>query len=385
MSKLRTLSACLVSILLATFTSPLPAVPSPSLSLIQDSPDLELLKVPNLLLPTYLASFHPRIIADDENSSSDTFPIPKTDMTLRLHQFGPFLNPTDLKFFFLETSNDVQHRIDSRRGSAASSKPWYNYTSDHGLVLEIWSRFVPLEECCNLGGLRDIVNGLSLYMIRERPCRAVQFLVVQNLGAPKAVVMNTGSIRQDIPSSTTKSKRDTPPSPSIRYSSSLTFAAPVNASVLSLSTADNFPIPHTDYSLGFGNLGSHMYSWDLENILIAVSADIEEQVVAHGRNARLASTEYSKNLAGLQLWIHSMPWATVNLAWAELAVIVGGLWLYFVDGGHDQEAFYDVINHVTGTQVALGWIGKPYRPLESTSSIGAGRRSLESLASRQNF
>ena len=80
-----------------------------------------------------------------------------------------------------------------------------------------------------------------------------------------------------------------------------------------------------------------------------------------------------------------MPWDIVNLAWAELAIIVDGLWLYVVDGGHDREAFIDVINHVTGRQVALGWIGKSHRPLELTSSTVNVRRRLERLPSRHTL
>lgn len=171
-------------------------------------------------------------------------------------------------------------------------------------------------------------------------------------------------------------------SPALELSQATNLSA-VNASTLSLPTADDFPIPHSDYTLRLGNLGPHLHPWDLETLLIAVSAAIEEEIAAHGRNARLPSTQYSKDLAGLHLWMQRMPWDTVNLAWAQLAIILDGLWLYIVDGGHDREAFIDVINHVTGRQVALGWIGKPHRPLEPTSSTGAVRRGLEALASRQ--
>lgn len=183
---------------------------------------------------------------------------------------------------------------------------------------------------------------------------------------------------------TTRAKREVPPSPLVEYNSTSSVSGPVNGSILSLPTADDFPIPYSDYSLRFGILGSQLHPWDLETILIAVSAAIEEEIAAHGRNSRLPSTEYSMSLAGLQLWIRSMPWDTVNLAWAQLAIFVEGLWYYIVDGGHDREAFIDIINHVTGRQVALGWIGKPPVPLEPTSSTGSAKRGLEAPAYRQS-
>ena len=183
------------------------------------------------------------------------------------------------------------------------------------------------------------------------------------------------------PLPTTRANRGVPLS---QYNSTIPVTGLLNASTLSLPTVDDFPIPYSDYSLRFGNMGSQLHPWDLETILIAISAAIEEQLAAHGRNAHLPSTEYSMDLAGLRFWIQRMPWDTVNLAWAQLAIIVDGLWLYIVDGGHDRESFIDVLNHGTGMQVALGWIGKPHMPLESTSSTGAARKGREARAYRQD-
>lgn len=235
----------------------------------------------------------------------------------------------------------------------------------------------------SLGELREVVNGLSLYMMHSGRCRKLQFKVIQKLGATKAIIAIVGSIRQAVALPTTRAKREAPPSPVVQYSSTTSVTGPVNISILSPPMANDFPIPHSDYSLRFGNLGSHLHPWDLETLLIAVSAQIEEEITIHGRNARLLSSEYSRNLVGLQLWIQRMPWATINLAWAELAIFVDGLWEYIVDGRHDREAFIDILNHVTGTQVALGWIGKPGAPPLSTSLTGAARRGLEALASRE--
>lgn len=326
--------------------------------------------------------YHSSTIADEETFSSGTFPIPKTDLTLRLHEFGPLLNPTDLNSLFVEASSEIQHHIDQSSVDAASSEQWYNYKSEDGLVLEIWSKSVSLEGYVSLGELRNVIDGLSLYMMQGRRSRAVRFQVIHKLGATKAVILHIGSIRQDVALRTTSPKRDVPPSPLVQYASTSSAVGGVNASTLSLLTGDDFPIPHSDYSLHLGNLGSQLHPWDLETLLIAVSAVIEKEITAHGRNARLPSIEYSMNLGGLQFWIRRMPWDTVNLAWAELAIIVDGLWLYVVDGGNDREAFIDVINHATGKQVALGWIGKPHRHLELTSTVNV-RRGLEGLASLQ--
>lgn len=216
----------------------------------------------------------------------------------------------------------------------------------------------------SLSELRHLINGLSLYMMQERRHRAVQFQVIQKSRSIKAVIINLGSIRQKIALPTNKDKREVPLSSSVQSSSILSVIRPTNATVSSLRTSDDFPIPYTDYSLIFGNLGSRLHPWDLETLLIAVSAAIDAEIVEHGRNARSPSEEYSRNLGGLQLWVQKMPWVTVNLAWAELAIIVHGLRLYIVDDRHDQEAFIDVVNHVTGTQIALAWIGKPHQPFQ---------------------
>ena len=234
-------------------------------------------------------------------------------------------------------------------------------------MLEIWSRPASLEGCVSLNEIRTIINGLLLYMRQGRGSRVVHFQVVQDLGGSNAIIKTIGSIRQDVALREPRAKRETSPLRLIQYTSTSTVASSANASILSRLTVDDpddFPIPHTPYSLRFGNLGSYLHLWDLETLLMAVQAEIEEEITTHGRNARLPSTEYSKNGAGLHLWIQNMPWETINLAWAELAIIVEGLRLYIVDERHDRETFIDVINHVIGRQVALGWIGKPHMPLQ---------------------
>lgn len=317
------------------------------------------------------------MLADDEDHSSETFRIPKTDLTLTFDQFGPLLEPSSLRSFFLKASSDVEHQIHRNIKNGASCARWYHYKSDGGLVLEIWNRSVSPDGYLSLDELRKIVKALSLYMVQQERSRTLQFKVIQDMGTTKAIIIATGYIRQDIALAITRAKREAPPLPLIQNTSSSPVTSPSNASILNLSKANDFPIPHSDYSLRFGNLGSQLHPWDLETLLIAVSAQIEEEIATHGRNARLPSSEYSKTLVGLQLWIQKMPWDTINLAWAELAIFVDGLWGYIVDGKHDRECFIDVINHVSERQVALGWIGKPHVPSLSTSLTGAARRGLE--------
>ena len=194
-------------------------------------------------------------------------------------------------------------------------------------------------------------------------------------------IVNSLSLIQEM--SNPAVKRESLPLRLAQYNSTSTTSKSANVSALGLMTVDNsdnsddFPIPHTHLSLRFGNLGSYLHPFDLENLLIAIRAEIEAEINAHGRLARLPSTEYSKNLAGLQFWIQVLPWDMVNLTWTELAVVVEGLWLYIVDGRHDRETFIDVINNVIGRQVAFGWIGKPHRPIDHTSSTAAIRRGLK--------
>ena len=215
------------------------------------------------------------MIADEEESRSDVFPIPKSDLALKFHHFGPLLNPTDLDSLFLEARSDIQHQIDQSSVNAASSKLCYNCKSADGIILEIWSRSVSTEAFLSLGQLHDVINGLSLYMMQGGRFRAVRFQVIQNLGTIRAAIVNTGSIRLDVALPTVKAKREAPPSTLVQYSSTSPAITSVNASVLTLPMANQFPIPYTDYSLRLGNLGSPLHPWDLETILIAVSAASE--------------------------------------------------------------------------------------------------------------
>lgn len=307
-------------------------------------------------------------------------------MTLKLHLIGPFLYPADLNSFVLEASNDIQYQINQSSVKAASSTRGYTYKSDDGFVLELWSRSLSPKGYPSLGELRSIIDGLSLYMMQGRGFRAVQFQVVQNLGATKVVIKSTGSIRPDVALPNSRAKRAVSPSRLIQDSYALPIPAPPSVGNLSLLTADHsndFPIPHTHFSLRFGNLGSYLHLWDLETLLMAVGAEVEGNITAHGRDARLPSTEYSKRAVGLEFWIRKMPWDALNLAWAEVAIVVEGLRLYIVDGRHDRETFIDVINHDRVRQVALGWIGKPHTALGHASSTDAIGRGLEVPASRQ--
>ena len=214
-------------------------------------------------------------MADEHECSPDLFPIPKTDLTIRFHHFGPFLDHTDLIPLFLEASSDIQHQTDQSSVNAASSELWYSRKSAGGLVLEIWTRSVSPEGFLSSGQLHDVINGLSLYMMQGRRSRAVRIQVIQNLGTTKATVVNIGSIGLDLALPTVKAKREAPPSTLVQYSSTSSAINFVNASVLSLPVADEFPIPYTDYSLHLGNVGSPLHPWDLETILIAVSAASE--------------------------------------------------------------------------------------------------------------
>ena len=182
---------------------------------------------------------------------------------------------------------------------------------------------------------------------------------------------------------TSKAKRENSPLRLVQNPSTPASSGSGNNNNTSLLTVhpDGFPIPFTDYSLQFGFFGSFLHLVDLETFLTAVRNDIEEEITTHGRNARLPSLEYSKTIGGLQLWIQRMPWDTVNLAWAELAIVLEGLWLYIIDEKHDREAFMDVINHVSNRQVAFGWIGKPHVPRRDMSLTGAVSRGLEVSAS----
>ena len=262
--------------------------------------------------------------------------------------------------------------------NAASIDQWYIHKSADGLVLEVWSRSLSTEGHASLGELRTIIDGLSLYMTQSRRSGAVTFRIIHNRSDIKANIMNVGSIKKHMALPNSMAKREVSNMHLVQN-----LSTPANIGSLSLPTADSdyFPIPSTDYSLRFGFFGSILRLSDLETLLKAVRAEIEVEITAHGRNARLPSIEYSKSVLGLQLWIQKMPWATLNLAWAELAIVVEGLWLYIVDDKHDHETFIDVINHVLNRQIAFGSIGKAHIPLVSLTETVS--RGLAVPASRQ--
>ena len=260
--------------------------------------------------------------------------------------------------------------------NAASIDRWFIHESADGIVLEVWSRSLSTEGYASLGELRTIIDGLSLYILQSRRSGEVAFQVINNRSDTKAYVMNIGSIKKHLALPNSMAKREVS---NLHLVQNL--STPANIGSLSVPTADSdyFPIPSTDYSLRFGFFGPHLRLLDLETLLKAVRAEIEVEITAHGRNARLPSIEYSKSVLGLRLWIQKMPWSTLNLAWAELAIVVEGLWLYIIDDKHDHETFIDVINHVLNRQIAFGWIGKARMPLMSLT--GTVSRGLEVRAS----
>ena len=292
------------------------------------------------------------------------------------------MESTDYVLFLLEASNDIQHQIDQSSTNSPSNKHRYSYKSKSGFVLETCSRSVSSDDYVTLSEVRSIVNGLLLYMMQGTRHRGGRFQVIQDQDATTAVIMNIGLVRQDMRSSHLQGKREFSPLHLIRFNST-SMSGSGNLSTPNLWTADNsddFPIPDTHYSLRFGNTGPYLYLGDIETLLIAVHNEVERELITHGRMARLPSAEYQKDLVGLQLWIQAMPWDTDNLAWAELAIIVEGLWMYFVGGKHHRETFIDTINRDVGRQIAFGWIGKPHRHLEHSSEIAKVRRSLKALS-----
>ena len=375
-----TLLAYLFLTLLTSFTSSLPAVPLifTPVSLTPSSPALGLVQSPELSQSRYTDTFLPGPVADQRDCRVDVFPVPDTDLTLHIDPFGPPLDPKDLVSSLQQASNDIQRQIDQSSVNAASIDRWYTHNSADGLVLEVWSRSLSTEGCASLGELRTVIDGLSLYMLQGRRSGAVAFQVIHNQADTKANVMNIGSIQKNMALPNSRAKREVS---KLHLVQNLSTSANNGNLSLPTSDSDNFPIPYTDYSLQFGFFGSQLHLSDLEALLKAVRAEIEDEITAHGRNARLPSIEYSKSVLGFQLWIQKMPWDTLNLAWAELAIVVEGLWLYIIDDNHGRETFIDVINHVLNRQIAFGWIGKAHTPLVSLT--GAVSRVLEVPASRQ--
>ena len=277
-----------------------------------------------------------------------------------------------------QASNNIQRQIDQSGIKAASIDQPYTHEFADGSVLEVRSRPLSTAGHASLGELRTVIDGLSMYILQRKRTRAVVFQVIRKQSATRANVMNIGSIKKHMALPNSMTRREVS---KLHLVQNLSTPADINPLSLPIADSDDFPIPYTDYSLHFGFFGDQLHLPDLESLLTAVRAEIEEEISAHGRNARLSSIEYSKKVLGLHLWIQKLPWITLDLAWAELAIVVEGLWLYIIDDKHDRETFIDVINHVSNRQIAFGWIGKTQTP--RISSTGAGSKGPEVPTSRQ--
>lgn len=110
---------------------------------------------------------------DMSSTSFDTFPIPDTNLVLRFSRFGPKLGILELDSLLTKAQDDIQTDINrygaNAWGPRVEYEPWTTNNIELG-VYRFTTGWVPL-----LGQLRSLIEGLRLYMIKERRSREVKF------------------------------------------------------------------------------------------------------------------------------------------------------------------------------------------------------------------
>ena len=120
---------------------------------------------------------HPQ--TDLPPTSSDTFPIPYTNLILRFEAFGPLLNRLELNELLHEVQNDIQTLINERDVDAPTPYDGYHLWQNEDIVFDI-EPLTPLR----LGQFRSLMEGLELYMIDGekiygRRCREATFSLLR--------------------------------------------------------------------------------------------------------------------------------------------------------------------------------------------------------------
>lgn len=170
----------------AAFSLPSTRLNPPSLSLISNSPAL------NLSKPTYIPiDTHFEADTDTPPCSSDKFPIPNTELVVYFERFGSLVEASELNDLLTQAQEDIQVQINVRGASAtASLNRNYPWISDN-IAFDVYriNRIVHMT----LGEFRSLVEGLVLYMVKGRRSREASFLVSR-----EGEVITTNLARGDI-------------------------------------------------------------------------------------------------------------------------------------------------------------------------------------------
>lgn len=151
---------CLLFRLHTALSLPSTPLANPPLSLIQNP------VASNLSKPTYPTP-HTQLQAHTEHSptSSDTFPIPNTDLILRFSVFGTILETSELNDLLTQAQEDVQVLISRHGTDVIAADDTYRPWRSENIALEVYR--VTTDRRLTLGQLRSMIEGLGLYMIQR--------------------------------------------------------------------------------------------------------------------------------------------------------------------------------------------------------------------------
>lgn len=114
-----------------------------------------------------------KALTDIPPTSSDTFPIPDTDLVLHFDVFGPLLNIADVNELLTLAEADIQAQINRHGADALISYEGYGPWRTADIALDVYESVI--EADLTLGEFHSLIGGLGLYMVRGRRSREAKF------------------------------------------------------------------------------------------------------------------------------------------------------------------------------------------------------------------
>ncbi|CAF9916621.1 hypothetical protein IMSHALPRED_003249 [Imshaugia aleurites] len=130
--------------------------------------------LPTTLLTNPSASLTQNTAASNlSKPTSDTFPIPDTDLVLHFDVFGPLLNIADVNELLTLAEADIQAQINRHGADALISYEGYGPWRTADIALDVYESVI--EADLTLGEFHSLIGGLGLYMVRGRRSREAKF------------------------------------------------------------------------------------------------------------------------------------------------------------------------------------------------------------------
>lgn len=109
--------------------------------------------------------------------TSDTFPIPDTDLVLIFSVFGPILEVAQLNILLTQAQDDIGIQIDQHGADALTPADAHRTWRTEDIALEVYQ--VTTYWRLTLGQFRSLIEGLGLYMIQSRRSREAKFRLLR--------------------------------------------------------------------------------------------------------------------------------------------------------------------------------------------------------------